>query len=110
MAEGGFAAGSDAHGVEGGIGTVDFHLIDDAQEAAEFAARPAVPDEPLQVFGGEVVNRDAARREMIGAEFAEWHVHAGNVREVRGHVIGQEIFHAGDSVAPGRGAVNGRRY
>jgi hypothetical protein len=69
-------------------------LVDDAEEATEFAAGPSAPHEPLEIFRRQVVDGDATRREMIGAEFAKGHVQPGNVREVRGHVIGQEVFHA----------------
>jgi hypothetical protein len=99
MPEGGFAAGQAAHRVESGIGAVGFHLIDDLEEAAEFAFGPATLREPLQVFRRQIVDGEAARREMIRTEFAERHVETRDVREIGGHVIGKELFHAGERVA-----------
>ena len=78
--------GGSAHLVE----AIDFHLVDDAEEFAEPALREAIlAGEPSEVFDGQIVERDAARRKMRGAELAERHPRGGDVGEIGGHPSAQ---------------------
>ena len=49
--------------------------------------------EPAQVLGGNVVNRDAVRREMLRPVFAKRHAGAADLVEISAHPAG-EIMHA----------------
>lgn len=103
------AARSITHGIEGGIGTVDLHLMDNPKEAAQFATWPALLREPLKILDGQVVNWNAARWEVIGTKLAKWHIQPGNLREVRGHVVCKRVFHAQGRFATERELVNALR-
>jgi len=107
MAQRVFATRGAAREIEGAIGAVNLHLMDDPKEAPEFAARPAALREPLKILGRQVVDRDAARRKVIGAEFPERHVQSGDIREVCGHVVRERVFHAGERIRRGAAAGQG---
>ena len=92
-AQAGFAAGAAAQRIKDFVETIDFHLVNDAEEFPETALREATfSREPREVFHRQIVDGHTARREVRGAEFAERHARRRDVREVCGHPIAQAVF------------------
>ncbi len=85
-------SGTPAHGIEGHIRTVSFHLVHDPQQLAEPAPRKgSMAREPAKVFRGQIVNRHSMWRETIGSKLAERHGSALDFSKIHGYARGPAL-------------------
>jgi hypothetical protein len=82
--------------VEHFVAAVGLELMKDSEQLTEAAFREAAAGEPGEVFQGQVVERDAVRWKVIGAEFTEWHVHPADIGKIGCEPVAQAIFQHAD--------------
>jgi hypothetical protein len=91
-----FATGTLAHGIKRAVGTIDFHLMHDAQQLAEPPFwEGALLCKPSKILGRQVVDRKSARWEMLRTKFAERHVRPLDVGEISSDPVAElRLVHA----------------